>query len=116
MLTDVIVFTEYNDNEGETWNFYTPYDEDVWNILTDLVVFDESYALTRSELHLDTVRELPCAGGYMPEHNVLRPLNLDKLIALAANAEAVGDEEAAYNIISDAFYKGGIENFQVEEE
>lgn len=93
-----VKFTEHNDHEGETWNFYFPYCEKQVEILQNLIDSWEDYCpYSLSEIEdfkVDVLVE-HSDFGYMPQHNKLNKINLPE------------------NLDADALYKGGIMDYQI---
>lgn len=111
MLT-FIKFTEENDNEGETWNYYIQYDgnevalERLGQII-DLDCGDSPYSIDLSrrftEKEVDLLVE-NCGGNYMDdEQKFVGVLTLPK-------EPENKDDDWAWQYL-DKFYKGQISNY-----
>jgi hypothetical protein len=100
---EYVRFTEENDWEGETWNFYIPVagNQEALEKLQALIKEDSGYFLdfsVRSESEVDTLCAcLDDCDGYMPKHQKLSGL-------LILPTEVLGED-------LDSLYKGGICNF-----
>ncbi len=99
-------FTEYNDWEGESWNFYIPIEgntipvEDLKTFIKNFS-FEDMYKIDDKPYTEEEVKILcdNTESGYMDFHNRLS----GKLILPELKVEDC-------NIVDDPFYKGGIEN------
>ncbi len=70
-------FTENNDWEGESWNFYLPLTDEQHQKLTELIVeMDETYRLAVKPLDESTVDAKHGKGSttYMDKHNKCGPV------------------------------------------
>ena len=107
--TQYVRFTEENDHEGETWNFYIPVEgnEEAIEKLRELLEPAEFYDLSEEtfpEFEIDIlVKHTAEDNGYNPAHNLLGG-KLD-----LSGCEANLDEES--DDFDDPFYKGGICGF-----
>ena len=95
----LLKFTERNDWEGETWNFYVWMDSTTESRLRTILELDgaESYSLGEKEYTQEKVEELMernSRSTYMNDHNLCGVLHLPDVIDFNDN---------------DPFYKGGIE-------
>jgi len=100
-------FTEYNDWEGERWNFYIPTagNEAAIQELKDRLGKDEAYYFPEgqelTEEEVDTlVRH--AHDGYMSEHT--------KLAGRLELPTPAKDPEDDYDTLNSVLYKGGITN------
>lgn len=109
---DWLVFTEINDWEGESWNFYFPKTENnikAFDTLKTLMAKVDEYGETvefgeLSDTSEKSLNSLRSGTGYMSEHNVYdKELDLEKVSNLS---EADWDENG-----NNPFYKGGISDF-----
>lgn len=106
MRNKYIVWTENNDNEGETWSWYIPATEenlDVVNIIEPLLDKQEAelgespYSVEireYSEEQLQAILELPDRNGYMAAHTKVNKF------------EKWPDEDTPLNELDEYFYKG----------
>ena len=95
----LLKFTERNDWEGETWNFYIWMDSDTESRLRNSLKMSGagSYSLSKNEYTEEQVEKLmgrESRSTYMDDHNLCGVLHLPDSISF--------DDE-------DPFYKGGIE-------
>jgi len=100
----LLKFTERNDWEGETCNFYVWMDEETESKLRKILTHEyaKSYSLGKKNFTEDQVKELMACESrstYMDEHNLCGILNLPEC------PEFYSFEK------EDFFYKGGIEKF-----
>lgn len=100
------IFTEHNDYEGETWNFYVPMEKIHRDIIAQAVestaefdspyqISDKSYDETEVNFILMNIKS---STSYLPEFNKCGPINqilLDKLLDQSVNITE-----------NDPFYKG----------
>jgi len=100
-------FTEHNDNEGETWHFFIPVEdnkEDIQNLKTFLEgLLEKEYEIS-DKIFTDDEVEILCDNtdsGYMDFNNQL----FGKLVLPKLEMHKDGYIE------DDPLYKGGIENF-----
>lgn len=75
------IFTEINDQEGKTWNFYLPISEEERNIISSLIEstdeFDSPYKISENTIDEKSVNILieNNIAGYMASHNKCLPLS-----------------------------------------
>lgn len=106
-LTEYYVLSEYNDNEGETWLYFIPYqgNEEALEFLDDMLAEYDSegdYEGSVNDFHTDTLRRLPKTGGYMSSPRIFDGLlDLDKMRSLDWDGLA-------------PIYKGGISKLFVK--
>ena len=92
-------FTECNDWEGETWNFYVWMDSSTESRLRSILEIDgaDAYSLSEKEFTKEKVEKLmdrKSRSTYMDDHNLCGILHLPDEITFPEK---------------DPFYKGGIE-------
>lgn len=95
----LLKFTERNDWEGETWNFYVWMDSDTESRMRTILELEgaEPYSLSENEFTKEKVEKLmnrKSRSTYMDDHNLCGVLHLPEIIRFPDN---------------DPFYKGGIE-------
>lgn len=107
-----VKFTEHNDHEGETWNFWLQKDgnekelDKLFDLMTDFGV-EEEFELDMREVPESEVDILVkhSLGGYMNDHN-----KVTGTFTCPEMPEGTADnDEGAWDWIQDNFYKGGIE-------
>lgn len=100
------IFTEHNDYEGETWNFYIPMEKLHRDIIAQAIEstdeFDSPYEISDKaydEVEVDfIIRNIKGTSSYMSEFNKCNGINqqlLDKLLDQSVNITE-----------NDPFYKG----------
>lgn len=95
MTQEYFRFTEENDNEGETWNFFVPLTDEQEAKLRAAIANWDCYKLDAkrySEAEVQRFMKHEACTSYMPKYNRCAPLN---------EAIPVDLEE------NDIFYKGG---------
>ncbi len=114
-----IRFQEYNDHEGETWNFYIPYDSEkereAVTKLAEILSFsqepefdDEYFKFDFENLlweyEVNTLIKYS-SQGYMSQHNLIDGEFQETKYIRFMEDEDVGDT------LPDYLYKGGIQKF-----
>ncbi len=106
-----VKFTEHNDHEGESWNFWLQEDGNGFELkklktfLSENDLEDEGYELDMTPVDESEVDILVkhTDQGYMDYHNKVTG-NF-----VMPQYEDDGEEDSAYEFASDNFYKGDIE-------
>ena len=114
MGKDYIVFQEYNSHEGETWEYYINYDEELLSILEELGekldcagISDSFSASLVEDVDKEEVLKRLCNTSYAPGVRFigeLRKENVKKLLDI--------DMQTVHE---DCLYKGGIMNYRTKD-
>ena len=111
-----IKFTEYNDNEGETWNFWLQYNgnekelDKLGHIIETIESGGEiSYSLNNALIDESEVDILVkhTRDGYMDYENKITGIFTCPEIDVDSHEHEIPDE--IFELLDNNFYKGGIE-------
>ena len=107
---DYVKWTEINDWEGETWNFYIPFwgnTSAVYLLITMLPEYS-SYKLCPNlipEDEVDILIKHVGENGYMPEHNKMKGI-----------IDRTKFENLDADHFESLFYKGGLDKIGLEDD
>ena len=112
-----VSLTEHNDNEGESWSFWFPFEtnrEFIDWLLPKLWDMEDVYEFNdkeKSESKVDAICEAAeeSGDGYMPRH-----IKLDLTFKPQPELEKVVDNDGQpfYSDLFDKLYKGGLERYK----
>jgi len=106
-----VKWTEINDWEGETWNFYIPFDgneSDVYLLRVMVIDLKSSYDLRLNlipEEEVDALVKHSDGNGYMPEHNKMKGI-----------IDRTKFENLDADHFESLFYKGGLDKIGLEDD
>lgn len=114
VLEKMIIFTEHNENEGETWHFYMNYDDGLLTLLYDISGGDDlTYTIGTGHYHRDTLLNLSNDDGFY-----IGPLNhvylgdIDHKVLEKEMVEfGVDFSDIDYEMVEEYLYKGTIMEF-----
>ncbi len=125
-----IELRERNDNEGETWFFYWPADDDGIEVADAIVALCAGvegceYAITRRDVpgtHVDALAARESSTSYMEETTELRRLDAKAFVAAIDAAREAHNDDSAFpaednecKVRDSVLYKGKIRRYQVPE-